>query len=118
MTSSITNTAEIFKSLGDPSRLKILKLIAAKGNNMCVGKIARTLKMTQPAVSQHLKVLKNTGLVEADKKGYHVHYSIKMNSLGVFGIDTKSFLATIGAEINFDTDCGEADPAECDKVNK
>ena len=53
---TVMDTAEIFKALGDGSRLRILKLIATKGNVLCVGYIAKHLGLSQPAVSQHLKL--------------------------------------------------------------
>jgi ArsR family transcriptional regulator len=48
---------------------------------LCVGAIAHRLGVTQPAVSQHLKVLKYLGLVKASRDGYHVHYSINQDML-------------------------------------
>jgi ArsR family transcriptional regulator len=84
---SINETAEIFKSLGDPTRLRILKLIVSTNSNICVSKIACKLNISQPAVSQHLKVLKNSGLVHSDRKGFHVHYFINSTVLSQFDFE-------------------------------
>ena len=80
MKNNFSKSAEVFKALGDPTRLKIIKIIFA-ANNVCVGMIAKNLNITQPAVSQHLKILKNAGLVNAQKIGYHVHYSLNVEQI-------------------------------------
>jgi ArsR family transcriptional regulator len=68
--------AEICKALGDPTRIKIIKLLSSRGKILCVGALAHELGITQPAVSQHLKVLKNIGLLEDTRVGCHVHYCV------------------------------------------
>jgi DNA-binding transcriptional ArsR family regulator len=71
----------LFKALSSESRLKVLLLL--KEHPQCVHVIASRLKMTQPAVSQHLRALKEAGLVKAEKRGTFMHY--EMNSRGVEG---------------------------------
>ncbi len=61
MTNNINKTADFFKALGDPTRIKILKLLLS-GKKLCVGMIAFKLNITQSAVSQQLKVLKSNGI--------------------------------------------------------
>ena len=118
LSKSITDTAEVFKALGDPTRLKILKLISAMGNNLCVGIIAQKLNVSQPAVSQHLKILKNAGLVNADRQGFHVHYQITKGSLETYGINTGNFLKSFGSEMNLDAGChSKGDTENCNKLN-
>jgi len=107
MPATIKDTADIFKALGEETRLKIIKIIAARGNNLCVGAIAGCLKVSQPAVSQHLKVLKNAGLVEANRDGFHVHYSVVGDALEAYGIDLKVLLGSFGAELVPDSCCHE-----------
>ena len=68
--------ADICKALGDPTRIKIIKLLSTRGRILCVGAIAHELGITQPAVSQHLKVLKSIGLLEDNRAGCHVHYCV------------------------------------------
>lgn len=118
MSKSVRETAEIFKALGDPTRLKIIKLIAATGNNLCVGIIAHKLEISQPAVSQHLKILKNAGLVEADRQGFHVHYTIVKNCLDTLGIKVDALLKTFGAEMELDNKCElKGDNKNCAQFN-
>ena len=69
--------AEAFKAMGDPNRLKIIGLLASKkGESFSVNDIAQLLEISQPATSQHLKNLKNIGIVNSDRKGFHVYYRI------------------------------------------
>jgi ArsR family transcriptional regulator len=75
--------AEVFKALGDPTRLQIISLLT-ESQNLCVNVIAEKTGMSQPAISQHLKVLKNAGFVEARKMGMHVHYSINQKKVDDF----------------------------------
>jgi ArsR family transcriptional regulator len=81
----VIRMAEFFKALGDPTRLKIIRMLASNPEcRLCVGAIANRLGITQPAVSQHLKVLKNVGLVEPNRDGFRVHYSINTETLTEF----------------------------------
>ena len=70
--------AAIFGVLSDPTRLRLLKLLCRQHepDALCVGAMTGLLGVTQPAVSQHLRVLKSCGLVKAERRGYHIHYSV------------------------------------------
>lgn len=115
---TVLDTADIFKALGDGSRLRILKLIAAKGNVLCVGYMAKHLGLSQPAVSQHLKLLKSVGILQGERRGYHVHYSINSEVLAPFGIDTLAFLESFGAEMDLNGTCEYHDDSEtCERLN-
>lgn len=69
---------KVFKALGDPNRIKILKLLEKK--EMCVCEIQELLRISQPAVSKHLKVLEEADLVGFRKEGMWVNYYLKENS--------------------------------------
>ena len=85
MTHDVLQITEFFKALSDPTRLKIFRMLAANpSNKLCVGAIAERLGVTQPAVSQHLRVLKNVGLVDPNRDGFRVHYTINPATLEVF----------------------------------
>ena len=75
----IARYEKFFKALGDKSRLRILKMLEIRP--MCVCEIRYILKLSQPTVSGHLKVLKEAGLVEDKKNGLWVTYSIKKDRL-------------------------------------
>ena len=73
----------ILKALGCEPRLKILRLL--KRRSLCVNAITSMLDITQSAVSQHLRVLKDAGLVKAEKRGYWTHYSVDAEALRKHG---------------------------------
>jgi DNA-binding transcriptional ArsR family regulator len=64
-----------FSALGDPYRQKIL-LIFEPGEELCVNEIARLFSLSRPAVSHHLKVLRDAGLLVSEKRGKEVYYRV------------------------------------------
>jgi len=93
MTNNINKTADFFKALGDPTRIKILKLLLS-GKKLCVGMIAFKLNITQSAVSQQLKVLKSNGIVEGTRTGFNMHYRVNEDVFKKFGIDLAKIIET------------------------
>jgi ArsR family transcriptional regulator len=88
----IEELAEIFKALSDPTRLRLVKLLseqppgghpgACSGQRfLCVNALAHRLGVTQSAVSQHLRVLRQVGLVRGERQGPFVHYSLAQDGL-------------------------------------
>jgi DNA-binding transcriptional ArsR family regulator len=71
--------AEISKVLGIDTRVRIIRLL--KERPLCVGALAKRLGITAGAVSQHLRIMKATGLVVPDKRGYFMHYSLNEKTL-------------------------------------
>ena len=67
--------SEIFKVLSVETRVKILDLLKARGPSGAKD-IAATIGVTTAAVSQHLKILKQAGLVRSERKGYWIPYSV------------------------------------------
>ena len=63
---------KVMKALSDPNRVKILKLLQQK--TMCVCELQGALKIAQPSVSKHLKLLEEAGLVDYKKEGLWVNY--------------------------------------------
>ncbi len=72
-------TAELFKILSVDKRIEIIELL--KKNTMNVNALAKRLGVTQSAISQHLRVLKAAGLVNDERKGYWIHYSLNRKAL-------------------------------------
>lgn len=70
---------KIFKALSDETRIKIISLISEKG--MCAKGIAKHLNITEAAVSQHIKILKEANLILGYKIGYHIVYDLNEESL-------------------------------------
>lgn len=77
----MTNAARVFSALQDPTRRAVLECL--KTGPTPVGEIARALPVTRPAVSQHLKVLKEAGLVADRSDGTKRIYYIDPKGLGV-----------------------------------
>ena len=82
----IEELAEIFKALSDPTRLRLVKLLSEclRGEckvALCVNALAHRLGVTQSAVSQHLRVLRQAGLVRGKRRGTFVHYSLDRDRL-------------------------------------
>ena len=66
--------ARVLNALAEESRLKILNLLTFR--EMCVCELATALDMTQPNITYHTKKLENAGLVEHEKRGKWVYYSL------------------------------------------
>ena len=66
--------AIVLKALANDTRWQILELL--KRHSLCVNALVCRLKVSQPAVSQHLKILEHAGLVRGDKVGLQVHYKL------------------------------------------
>lgn len=75
--------AAVFSALADPTRLRLVRLLCRQRdpNALCVNALAAFLGVTQPAVSQHIRVLKSAGLVKGERRGYHIHYFINRDTL-------------------------------------
>ena len=72
--------AKTLKALGDPKRFLLLQLMSERG--YCVSALAVRSELSESAVSQHLKVLREAGLVFGVKRGYYTHYCVDREVLG------------------------------------
>jgi DNA-binding transcriptional ArsR family regulator len=68
------DVAELFKALADPTRIRIISLLAH--TEMCVGDLCLALEMSQPAISYQLRILRTLRIVRARKAGKHVFYTL------------------------------------------
>ena len=68
------NFIRVMKALSDPNRIKIIKMLQHK--TMCVCEMQSALQVSQPAVSKHLKLLEDAGLVGSLKDGLWVNYHL------------------------------------------
>jgi len=62
----------MLKALGEPMRLNIFQALLERKH--CVRSLSKKLGISESAISQHMKVMKNAGLVYGEKHGYHTHY--------------------------------------------
>jgi DNA-binding transcriptional ArsR family regulator len=88
--------ADAFKAFSDTNRLRIISLLASdRSGSLGVSDLASILGITQPAVSQHLKVLKNEGIVESERMGFHVNLAFNQERMAQIGIWFNQLLASI-----------------------
>ncbi|MGM9438822.1 ArsR/SmtB family transcription factor [Streptomyces murinus] len=67
--------AKVFKALGDPVRLRLLSMIASRaGGEVCVCDLTPAFDLSQPTVSHHLKLLRQAGLIDCERRGTWVYY--------------------------------------------
>jgi ArsR family transcriptional regulator, arsenate/arsenite/antimonite-responsive transcriptional repressor len=92
----IEEITKICKALSDPTRFKIFLLL--NSGVFCVNAIVNFLQVSQPAVSQHLKILREAGLVKIEKRGYWVHYSSNHEKIDKFLKDFPTILKLKGGE--------------------
>lgn len=74
-------TAELFKALADPARVKILNLLATSGDAVCVCNLVEPIGLAQPTVSHHLKKLVESGLVEREQRGKWAFFTLKRDAV-------------------------------------
>jgi ArsR family transcriptional regulator len=85
--------AGMFKALSDPVRLRLLSLIAShEGGEACVCDLAGPFDVTQPTISHHLRVLREAGLIDCERRGTWVYYWVLPQALDQLG----SLLSTDG----------------------
>jgi DNA-binding transcriptional ArsR family regulator len=77
----IEELAEIFKALSSPTRLMIIKILGEHEGALCVNALANRLPISQSAVSQHLRILRQTGLVRSVRRGSSKHYILNQGNL-------------------------------------
>ena len=82
--------AQIFKVLSVDTRLNIVK--ALKQKSLCVNALAARLGVSQSAVSQHLRILKSSGLVADNRAGYFIHYTLNEEKLKEYLKSINKFL--------------------------
>ena len=74
--------ARMFKALGDPVRLQLLSRVASHaGGEACVCDLSVGFDLTQPTISHHLKVLREAGLLECERRGTWVYYWVVPSAL-------------------------------------
>lgn len=66
--------AAVFKALADPVRLRLLSMITSAGGEICVCDLTPQFDVSGPTISHHLKVLREAGLVDCERRGTWVYY--------------------------------------------
>jgi ArsR family transcriptional regulator, arsenate/arsenite/antimonite-responsive transcriptional repressor len=74
-------TAELFKALADPARVRIVNVLATTDEPVCVCELVEPLDLSQPTVSHHLKKLLDAGLLEREQRGKWAYFSLKRDAV-------------------------------------
>jgi ArsR family transcriptional regulator, arsenate/arsenite/antimonite-responsive transcriptional repressor len=76
-----TATAELFKALADPARVRIVNLLASAGEPVCACHLNEPVGLSQPTVSHHLKKLVEAGLLDREQRGKWAYFSLRPESV-------------------------------------
>jgi ArsR family transcriptional regulator, arsenate/arsenite/antimonite-responsive transcriptional repressor len=74
-------TAELFKALADPARVRIVNTLATNSDPVCVCDLIEPLGLAQPTVSHHMKKLLDAGLVDREQRGKWAYFSLKRDAV-------------------------------------
>ena len=103
----------VLKAVADETRMKILTLLLK--HNYCVRALARNLELSEATVSQHLKVLREAGLLAGEKMGYFMHYDVDRNALRKLAGELGALVAIERSACSPET--GGCKPAELKKCH-
>ncbi len=76
-----TATAELFKALGDPARVRLVNLLATADGPVCMCDLIEPVGLAQPTVSHHMKKLLDAGLVEREQRGKWAYFSLNRDAV-------------------------------------
>ena len=106
--------SQLLKALTDDTRLKIVTLLLRQ--NLCVRALARQLDISEPAVSQHLGVLKRVGLLRGEKHGHFMHYEVNRDRLRCLAQEIEALAAIQREDAHAHGHCSHHGPhAHCDE---
>jgi ArsR family transcriptional regulator, arsenate/arsenite/antimonite-responsive transcriptional repressor len=74
-------TAELFKALGDPARVRTINILATADEPVCICNLIEPLGLAQPTVSHHMKKLLDAGLVDREQRGKWAYFSLKREAI-------------------------------------
>ena len=88
--------AHIFKALGDPTRVRLLSLIAATdGGEACICDLTDPVGLSQPTVSHHMRLLVDAGLVTREQRGKWAFYAVVDEALSALGAALEPHARTV-----------------------
>ena len=74
-------TAELFRALSDPARVRAVNILATAGEPVCICNLIEPLGLSQPTVSHHMKKLLEAGLVDREQRGKWAYFSLKPEAI-------------------------------------
>ena len=96
--------APVCKALGEATRLQIAGLLARAGDYLCACEIEAHFDLSQPTISHHLRVLRQAGLVQSERRGTWIYYRLDPAVIQA----ARSLAALVGDP----SCCAEEDPKE------
>jgi len=81
-----TATAEVFRALADPARVRIVNVLANSAEPVCVCHLIEPLGLSQPTVSHHLKKLTDAGLLEREQRGRWAYYGLRADAVAKLAV--------------------------------
>ena len=105
----------VLKAIADETRMKILTLLLR--HSYCVRGLANALELTEATISQHLKVLREAGLLVGEKRGYFMHYDVDRSVLHELAskIEALTAIERKSCKPTKRDDCPVAEPKNCIK---
>src|SRR3954463_13681971 len=97
---AVRDLAQVFKLMGDETRLRIL-LYLAQNNELHVTDLCNRLGQSQPAVSHHLALLRVSGLIESRREGKHNFYSVRTDHFGDLLVSLFSATGAMPRKVRF-----------------
>lgn len=109
------DTVQIIHSITDSTRFRLLQLLLE--HHYCVKALAKKLGISEPAVSQHMKILKQCGIVKGVKIGYQTHYQIDREKILFYFNELAQQISqyTLNTTITKDWNCSCEFISECIK---
>jgi ArsR family transcriptional regulator len=74
-------TADLFRALGDQARVRIVNLLATRGEPLCADAFVEPLGLGQPTVSHHLKKLTDAGLLDREQRGKFAYFTLNADAV-------------------------------------
>lgn len=110
---------QVFKALGDPTRLKLVRLVATGYEELSVSQLAKKMNISNSAVSQHFKILKNVNIVYSKKIGYTTYYKVNRELIDSFSTRIEEFVKLAFIPCTFKGKCSDCpNENECDDEKK
>ena len=90
------NIASAFKAIGHPVRIRIMDLLSRQPEPMCVCHIESRFTLSQPTISHHLRLLRKAGLVNSERRGTWIYYSVRKEGVGPLNSFVTSIICKLG----------------------
>lgn len=109
---------QTLKAIADKTRLNILTLLLQ--HNYCVRALANELNLSEATVSQHLKMLREAGLITGEKRGYFMHYTVERSALRKLAAEIEALSAIEHKSCHPEkrSDCPANETRPCSKRGK